>query len=149
MEAACLVRSLGLPQGEEALKARLRRPGHPRLREALAAYLKRLQAPEEAFRALERLEVEAVVTGQQAGLLGGTALTFYKAHTALCLADRAGAAGVFWVASQDHDVEEVRHLHLLRDEVPETLSLDLPPLPSGRIPMAPVSYTHLTLPTKA
>ena len=52
MEAACLVRSLGLPQGEEALKARLRRPGHPRLREALAAYLKRLQAPEEAFRAL-------------------------------------------------------------------------------------------------
>lgn len=29
MEAACLVRSLGLPQGEEALKARLRRPGHP------------------------------------------------------------------------------------------------------------------------
>ena len=27
MEAACLVRSLGLPQGEEALKARLRRPG--------------------------------------------------------------------------------------------------------------------------
>ena len=63
MEAACLVRSLGLPQGEEALKARLRRPGHPRLREALAAYLKRLQAPEEAFRALERLEVGAVVTG--------------------------------------------------------------------------------------
>lgn len=137
MEAACLVRRLGLPQGEEALRARLRRPGHPRLREALAAYLKRLQAPEEAFRALERLEVGAVVTGQQAGLLGGPALTFYKAHTALCLADRAGAAGVFWVASQDHDVEEVRHLHLLRDEVPETLSLDLPPLPSGRIPLAP------------
>ena len=137
MEAACLVRRLGLPQGEEALKARLRRPGHPRLREALAAYLKRLQAPEEVFRALERLEVGAVVTGQQAGLLGGPALTFYKAHTALCLADRAGAAGVFWVASQDHDVEEVRHLHLLRDEVPETLSLDLPPLPSGRIPLAP------------
>ena len=94
MEAACLVRRLGLPQGEEALKARLRRPGHPRLREALAAYLKRLQAPEEVFRALERLEVGAVVTGQQAGLLGGPALTFYKAHTALCLADRAGAAGV-------------------------------------------------------
>lgn len=134
MEAACLVRSLGLPQGEEALKARLRRPGHPRLREALAAYLKRLQAPEEAFRALERLEVGAVVTGQQAGLLGGPALTFYKAHTALCLADRAGAAGVFWVASQDHDVEEVRHLHLLRDEVPETLSLDLPLCPRAGSP---------------
>ena len=71
MEAACLVRRLGLPQGEEALKARLRRPGHPRLREALAAYLKRLQAPEEVFRALERLLEGGGATGREAGLIGG------------------------------------------------------------------------------
>ncbi|GGN04158.1 putative cysteine ligase BshC [Thermus composti] len=137
MEATRLVRLLGLPQGEEALRERLRRPGHPRLKEALAAYLKRLQAPKEAFSALERLGVGAVVAGQQAGLLGGPAFTFYKAHTALTLAEGVGGAAVFWVASQDHDVEEVRHLHLLRDEALETLSLDLPPLPSGRIPLGP------------
>ncbi|SDE39410.1 bacillithiol biosynthesis cysteine-adding enzyme BshC [Thermus arciformis] len=137
MEPALLARLLNLPQGEEALRAQLGRKGHPKLGEALRAYLKRLQAPEEAFSALERLEAGAVVTGQQAGLLGGPALTFYKAHTALCLAHRAGAAGVFWVASQDHDVEEVRHLHLLQDEELKTLSLPLPPKPSGRLPLAP------------
>ncbi|WP_253665359.1 bacillithiol biosynthesis protein BshC [Thermus scotoductus] len=87
--------------------------------------------------ALEGLGQGAVVTGQQAGLLGGPALTFYKAHTALGLAEKVGAASLFWVASQDHDVEEVRHLHLLLEEEVRTLSLPLPPLPAGRIPFAP------------
>ena len=137
MEPALLARLLDLPQGEEALKARLGRKGHPRLKEALAAYLKRLSAPEAVLRSLERLEVGAVVAGQQAGLLGGPALTFYKAHTALGLSERVGAAGVFWIASQDHDVEEVRHLHLLVEEEIRTLSLPLPPLPAGRIPLGP------------
>lgn len=137
MEPAALARLLDLPQGEEALRARLGREGHPGLNGALEAYLKRLAAPKAVLEALAALKVGAVVTGQQAGLLGGPALTFYKAHTALGLAGRVGAAGVFWVASQDHDVEEVRHLHLLRDEEVRTLSLPLPPLPSGRIPLAP------------
>ena len=137
MEPAALARLLDLPQGEEALRARLGREGHPGLNGALEAYLKRLAAPKAVLKALAALKVGAVVTGQQAGLLGGPALTFYKAHTALSLAGRVGAAGVFWVASQDHDVEEVRHLHLLLDEEVRTLSLPLPPLPSGRIPLAP------------
>jgi bacillithiol biosynthesis cysteine-adding enzyme BshC len=137
MEATLLARLLDLPQGEEALRARLGREGHPGLREALSAYLKRLHAPQEVLEALTALKVGAVVTGQQAGLFGGPALTFYKAHTALGLAGRVGAAGVFWVASQDHDVEEVRHLHLLLEEEVRTLSLPLPPLPAGRIPLAP------------
>lgn len=137
MEASLLARLLGLPQGEEALKERLGRQGHPRLLSAFRAYLKRLGAPREAFAALEALGRGAVVTGQQAGLLGGPALTFYKAKTALALARGVGAAGVFWVASQDHDVEEVRHLYLLLDEELRTLSLPLPPLPAGRILLAP------------
>ncbi len=137
MEPALLARLLDLPQGRPALRARLRRQGHPQLLEALRAYLKRLSAPKEALAALERLGVGAVVAGQQAGLLGGPALSFYKAHTALALAEEVGAAGAFWVASQDHDVEEVRHLHLLRGEEVQTLSLSLPSLPAGRIPLAP------------
>lgn len=131
-----LAHLLGLPQGEEALGERLGREGHPHLPQALRAYLKRLQAPPETLAALEDLKKGAVVTGQQAGLLGGPALTFYKAHTALGLAEKAHAAAVFWVASQDHDVEEVRHLHLLEEEV-RALSLPLPPLPAGRLPLAP------------
>ncbi|MBI3939411.1 MAG: bacillithiol biosynthesis cysteine-adding enzyme BshC [Acidobacteria bacterium] len=55
----------------------------------------------------------ALVTGQQAGLFGGPALTFYKAITAVLLARKLGEAGfnvvpVFWVASEDHDFEEIR-----------------------------------------
>lgn len=137
METLLLAQLLGLPQGEAALRERLGRVGHPELSTALSAYLKRLEAPKGALAALERLARGAVVTGQQAGLLGGAALTFYKAHTALSLAEGVGAAGVFWVASQDHDVEEVRHLHLLLEEEIRTLSLPLPPLPAGRIPLAP------------
>lgn len=132
-----LAARLGLPSGEEALRARLGRRGHPELLPAFSAYLRRLGAPSSVLEALRRLEVGAVVAGQQAGLLGGPALTFYKAHTALRLAEGVGAAGVFWIASQDHDVEEVRHLHLLREERLETLSLPLPPLPAGRLPLAP------------
>lgn len=132
-----LAARLGLPSGEEALRARLGRKGHPDLLPALSAYLRRLGAPPPVLEALEGLKQGAVVAGQQAGLLGGPALTFYKAHTALRLAQGVGGAAVFWIASQDHDVEEVRHLHLLREERLETLSLPLPPLPAGRVPLGP------------
>ena len=73
MEAQVLAQLLGLPQGEEVLKERLGREGHSQLPSALAAYLKRLQAPREVLLALEGLGQGAVVTGQQAGLLGGPA----------------------------------------------------------------------------
>jgi bacillithiol biosynthesis cysteine-adding enzyme BshC len=56
----------------------------------------------------------AVVTGQQAVLFGGPLLVLYKAlatvKLAAALEARRGAAvvPVFWVASDDHDFEEVR-----------------------------------------
>ncbi|MBI2821911.1 MAG: bacillithiol biosynthesis cysteine-adding enzyme BshC [Acidobacteria bacterium] len=57
--------------------------------------------------------VLAVVTGQQPGFLGGPALVVYKAITAVLLARKLTGAGfpavpVFWVASEDHDFEEIR-----------------------------------------
>ncbi len=109
------------------------KPLHPGLRPALKAYLERLGYP----LGLEGLEGGAVVTGQQPGLLGGPAYTFYKAHTALALAQGMGGRALFWVASQDHDVEEVRRLYLLREERLETLELPLPPRPLARISLAP------------
>lgn len=136
-DPVALARLLGFPVGEEALRARLGRPGHPRLLPALRAYLGRIGAPTGFLQALEGLSRGAVVTGQQPGLLGGPAYTFYKAHTALGLAQGLGGVGVFWIASQDHDVEEVRRLYLLREERLETLELALPPLPLGRIPLGP------------
>ncbi len=54
-----------------------------------------------------------VVTGQQVGLFGGPCYTLYKALTAVALARRLSERGltavpVFWLATEDHDFEEVR-----------------------------------------
>lgn len=66
--------------------------------------------------ALDRLaqpNTVAVLTGQQVGLYGGPAYTLYKALSAISLARQLTAAGqsavaIFWLATEDHDVEEIR-----------------------------------------
>lgn len=70
----------------------------------------------ETEKNLARLEdgAFAVVTGQQVGLFSGPAYAFYKALTAVQAAQELTRAGtpavpVFWMATEDHDVDEVRH----------------------------------------
>ncbi len=63
----------------------------------------------------------AVVTGQQAGLFSGPALTLYKALTAARLARHLTDQGlrcvpVFWLATEDHDLEEVLRTTVLDEE---------------------------------
>ena len=72
-------------------------------------------------RNIERLNngALAVVTGQQVGLLGGPAYSVYKALTAIHLANDLTAKGVnavpvFWLATEDHDLEEVNHVFLAK-----------------------------------
>jgi bacillithiol biosynthesis cysteine-adding enzyme BshC len=55
------------------------------------------------------------VTGQQVALFGGPAFSLYKALSAVKLAEEARKAGidcvpVFWLATQDHDLEEVNQV---------------------------------------
>jgi len=57
----------------------------------------------------------AVVSGQQVGLFGGPAYAVYKALTAIRLAEELSEAGIpavpiFWMATEDHDLDEVRHV---------------------------------------
>jgi bacillithiol biosynthesis cysteine-adding enzyme BshC len=98
-----------------------------RLREQNAA----LGAGEETQSNLERLEngAIAIVTGQQVGLFSGPAYAFYKAATAVQIAEELTRAGtpavpVFWMATEDHDLDEVRHAtwfeqgRLVRFELP-------------------------------
>jgi len=59
----------------------------------------------------------AIVTGQQVGLFGGPLFAIFKALTAIKLAEEANAAGsncvpVFWLATTDHDLEEVNQVQL-------------------------------------
>jgi bacillithiol biosynthesis cysteine-adding enzyme BshC len=73
-------------------------------------------------RALENIErlrtgAAALVTGQQVGLLGGPLFSFFKALTAVRLADHATGAGidcvpVFWLATEDHDLAEVNQISI-------------------------------------
>ena len=72
-----------------------------------------------------------VTTGQQAGLLGGTLFTIYKALSAVALADAlqdllaVPVLPVFWVASEDHDWAEVNSVRLL-DPANHLHRLELP-----------------------
>jgi len=75
-----------------------------------------LGASAETKANLERLAkgAVAVVSGQQVGLFGGPAYSVYKALTAIRIAeeltwDGIDAVPVFWMANEDHDLEEVRH----------------------------------------
>ena len=66
------------------------------------------------IRLLEKGDTFAVVTGQQVGLFSGPAFTLYKALTAVKLAASLSEQGircvpVFWLATEDHDLEEVSH----------------------------------------
>jgi bacillithiol biosynthesis cysteine-adding enzyme BshC len=56
-----------------------------------------------------------VVTGQQVGLFGGPLFVPFKAATALARARQATKAGhphaaIFWLATEDHDFEEIDHV---------------------------------------
>ena len=91
---------------------------HPETHRDRLAQLLAAQNPSPALApALERLRqgADAVVTGQQVGILGGPLFNTHKAATAVALAREATAAGhahlpIFWLASEDHDFPEVNHV---------------------------------------
>lgn len=101
---------------------------------------------EKTLQNIDRLRngAAAIVTGQQVGLFGGPMFSFYKALTAVKLAEEAAAAEVdavpiFWLATYDHDLAEVNHVSLPGpDGALQSLST-----PSTATPGAPVSAVRL------
>jgi bacillithiol biosynthesis cysteine-adding enzyme BshC len=94
-----------------------------------------------------RAGARAVVTGQQAVLFGGPLLTLLKAATAIARAKQATAATgiehvpIFWLATEDHDLEEVDQVSLLTRTSVETLRLGAifpnHDAPVGDLPLGP------------
>jgi bacillithiol biosynthesis cysteine-adding enzyme BshC len=87
----------------------------------------------------------AVVSGQQVGLFSGPAYAIYKALSAVEIARELTSAGVgavpiFWMATEDHDLDEVRHSTWFQDgklqrfELPSGTSSALP---VGRVKLGP------------
>lgn len=95
-----------------------------RVPDALERINRRVGSPELTFKHIEMLRHPgsvAIVTGQQAGLFTGPLYTIHKALTVIklasCLRDQGvEAVPVFWVASEDHDYEEVNHCRVIDRE---------------------------------
>ena len=124
---------------------------HPALADLLAKQNEAFGCGEATFENIRRLSepgTVAVVTGQQVGLVSGPAFTLYKALTAVRLAQALSAQGlpavpVFWLATEDHDLEEVAHTAAF-DE-----GYELVPLRDNGIPPAPRSSVgHVKLSTE-
>jgi bacillithiol synthase len=141
------------PPNVEAAKGLIQSLNYPAdRRKQVAAILRRQNANFGAGAAaqnnLDKLErgAVAVVSGQQVGLFSGPAYAFYKALTAIQIAQELTDSGVeavpvFWMATEDHDLDEIRHVswfnagELVRFELP----VDGPPVrPVGQVRLGPV-----------
>jgi bacillithiol biosynthesis cysteine-adding enzyme BshC len=85
-----------------------------RVADALEKQNRAWGASESTLRNIQRLRdgAFAVVTGQQVGLFGGPLMSLFKIASALALAKQMQQYGVdcvpvFWLASEDHDLDEV------------------------------------------
>jgi bacillithiol biosynthesis cysteine-adding enzyme BshC len=105
------------------------------------------QAGAATQRNLDRLEqgAVAVVSGQQVGLFSGPAYAFYKALTAIQIANELTHAGiaavpVFWMATEDHDLDEVRHVSWFESGNLQRFELPIegePGRPVGQVRLGP------------
>ena len=138
------------PAAMPAVTRAARKLGYPdERRTEVASILRRqniaLEAGAGTLSNLERFEegAVAVVSGQQVGLFSGPAYSIYKALTAVQIAEELTQSGtpavpVFWMATEDHDIEEVRHTtwfdqgKLVRFELPAGAETERP---VGRIPL--------------
>lgn len=91
---------------------------------ALRAYNERVNqhpAVQSNIDLLDRADSVAVIGGQQAGIMTGPLYTVHKAISILQLARQqceilqVPVVPVFWIAGEDHDLDEVNHIWVERD----------------------------------
>jgi bacillithiol synthase len=101
-------------------------------RQAVAAILERQNrefgAGEKTLANIDRLKqgAAAIVTGQQVGLFGGPTFCILKALTAVLMAEKAGAVPMFWLATEDHDLEEIDTVNLAAGDHLQKFTVNVP-----------------------
>ena len=110
----------------------------------MAAALAEINPGSPLLEQFSRPGTVVVVTGQQVGLFGGPLYTVFKALTAVQLARQLTSQGtpavpVFWVATEDHDFEEIDHTWTVGpDRLPQKLTAKgahQPQQPVGAVPI--------------
>lgn len=128
------------PHDPESFRSAAGEMRYPRERRAeLVSALLEQNGPSAALDRLAKPETVAVVTGQQVGLFSGPCYTIYKALTAALLARKLTASGlpavpVFWLATEDHDLEEVNHCWVF-NAANEPVRLEIPGTNAERRPV--------------
>ncbi|WP_235941410.1 bacillithiol biosynthesis cysteine-adding enzyme BshC [Paenibacillus puerhi] len=98
---------------------------HGKVADVLHAFNTKADNAPEALQAIERLRdprALCVVGGQQASLFTGPLLVLYKAISLIQAAREAErrlarpVIPVFWIAGEDHDFDEVNHVHVLTSD---------------------------------
>ena len=92
------------------------------------------EATQKNIKRLKKSDALVIVTGQQLGLYGGPLYTVLKTISTIHIArkmerifDRP-VIPVFWLADEDHDYEEIRHVQLLNNnDEEEVVEFSLPP----------------------
>ena len=118
-------------------------------RAALVAALREQNVAGAALEKLAQPGTVAVMTGQQVGLFLGPCYAVYKALTAVGLAAKLTAAGipavpVFWLATEDHDFDEVNHCWVF-NAANEPVRLELAGENAERRPVGMIRIEHAPL----
>lgn len=98
----------------------------------LLEYNHRKNAPKRVIENIESIsqpETYAVITGQQPGLFSGPLYTVYKAISAIVICEKLSDqkysfVPIFWNASEDHDLSEVDHINMFKENEPFEIRYD-------------------------
>jgi len=148
------------PTSEQVSHLARQVPADIEMRRAVAEVLRRQNRGFGADAAVESIldrfaaGAAAIVTGQQVGLFSGPAYTIYKAATALRTAADLAAAGtpavaIFWLAAEDHDLEEIDHTYWLTRAEPVRLELRAEGAVQGRVGNVPLGEAVTRLVARA
>lgn len=94
------------------------------LKQTIEAYMNKFGISEEVRNNLDLLAQDdsvVVIGGQQAGLLTGPLYTIHKVISIIKLAEEQSrllnkpVIPVFWIAGEDHDIDEVNHVYVEQD----------------------------------